>query len=57
MQKNLFCGTENESAIGHMNELSALSNLFSDDINKCTYSSNLFAIPKYIRLAFIYPSN
>jgi hypothetical protein len=37
VEKEPFCGTENESAIGHMNELSALSNLFSDDIKKCTY--------------------
>jgi hypothetical protein len=35
--KEPFCGTENESAMGHMNELSALSNLFSDDIKKHTY--------------------
>ena len=26
-----FCGTENESAVKHMNELSSLSSLFSDD--------------------------
>jgi hypothetical protein len=32
VEKEPFCGTENESAMGHMNELSALSNLFSDDI-------------------------
>jgi hypothetical protein len=37
VEKEHFCGTENESAIGHMNELSALSNLFSDDIKKHTY--------------------
>jgi hypothetical protein len=39
VEKEPFCGTENESAIGHssMNELSALSNLFSDDIKKHTY--------------------
>jgi hypothetical protein len=37
VEKEPFCGTESESAIGHMNELSALSNLFSDDIKKCTY--------------------
>jgi hypothetical protein len=36
-EKEPFCGTENESAIGHMNEHSALSNLFFDDIKKCTY--------------------
>jgi hypothetical protein len=32
-----FCGTENESAMEHMNELSTLSNLFSDDIKLHTY--------------------
>jgi hypothetical protein len=37
VEKEPFCGTKNESAIGHMNELSALSNLFSDDIKKHTY--------------------
>jgi hypothetical protein len=37
VEKEPFCGTENESALGHMNELSALSNLFSDDIKKRTY--------------------
>ena len=29
-----FCGTENESAMEHMNELSSLSSLLSDDIKK-----------------------
>jgi hypothetical protein len=38
VEKEPFCGTENESAMGHMNELSALSNLFSDDIKLRTYS-------------------
>jgi hypothetical protein len=37
VEKEPFCGTENESAMGHMNELSALSNLFSNDIKKDTY--------------------
>jgi hypothetical protein len=37
VEKEPFCGTKNESAMGHMNELSALSNLFSDDIKKHTY--------------------
>jgi hypothetical protein len=32
-----FCGTKNESAMEHMNELSSLSNLFSDDTKLCTY--------------------
>jgi hypothetical protein len=32
VEKEPFCGTENESAMEHMNELSTLSNLFSDDI-------------------------
>jgi hypothetical protein len=37
VEKEPFCGTENESDMGHMNELSALSNLFSDDIKMRTY--------------------
>jgi hypothetical protein len=37
VQKEPFCGTENESAMGHMNGLSTLSNLFSDDIKLRTY--------------------
>jgi hypothetical protein len=37
VKKEPFCGTKNESAMGHMNELSALSNLFSDDTKMCTY--------------------
>jgi hypothetical protein len=37
VEKEPFCGTENKSAMGHMNELSALSNLFSDDIKLRTY--------------------
>jgi hypothetical protein len=32
VEKTLFCGTKDESAMEHMNELSTLSNLFSDDI-------------------------
>jgi hypothetical protein len=37
VEKEPFCGTENESAMGHMNELSSLSNLFSDDTKLRTY--------------------
>jgi hypothetical protein len=37
VEKEPFCGTENESAMEHMNELSSLSNLFSDDTKLCTY--------------------
>jgi hypothetical protein len=37
VEKEPFCGTEKESAIGHMNELSAWSNLFYNDIKKRTY--------------------
>jgi hypothetical protein len=37
VEKEPFCGIENESAMGHMNELSALSNLFSDDTKLHTY--------------------
>ena len=34
IEKEPFCGTENESVVEHMNELSTLSSLFSDDIKK-----------------------
>jgi hypothetical protein len=37
VEKTPFCGTENDSAMEHMNELSTLSNLFSDDIKLRTY--------------------
>jgi hypothetical protein len=37
IEKEPFCGTKNESVVGHMNELSALSNLFSDDTKLRTY--------------------
>jgi hypothetical protein len=37
VEKEPFCGTENESAMGHINELSSLSNLFSDDTKLLTY--------------------
>jgi hypothetical protein len=37
IEKEPFCGTENESAMEHMNELSSLSNLFSDDTKLRTY--------------------
>jgi hypothetical protein len=37
VEKAPFCGTENESAMEHMNELSTLSNLFSNDIKLRTY--------------------
>ncbi|KAK1699063.1 hypothetical protein QYE76_015760 [Lolium multiflorum] len=37
IEKTPFCGTEKESAVEHMNELSTLSSLFSDDIKKRTY--------------------
>jgi hypothetical protein len=37
VEKEPFCSIENESAMGHMNELSALSNIFSDDTKLCTY--------------------
>jgi hypothetical protein len=43
VEKEPFCGTKNESAMGHMNELSALSNLFSDDTKLRTYFvANIF---------------
>jgi hypothetical protein len=37
IEKTRFCGTKDESAMEHMNELSTLSNLFSDDIKLRTY--------------------
>jgi hypothetical protein len=37
VEKEPFCATENESAMEHMNELSSLSNLFSDDTKLRTY--------------------
>ncbi|KAK1644203.1 hypothetical protein QYE76_062008 [Lolium multiflorum] len=37
VEKTPFCGTEKESAVEHMTELSTLSGLFSDDIKMCTY--------------------
>jgi hypothetical protein len=37
VEKEPFCGTKNESAMGHMNELSSLSNLFSNDTKLRTY--------------------
>ena len=33
-EKEPFCGTKSESDVEHMNELSTLSNLFSDDKKK-----------------------
>ncbi|KAK1650692.1 hypothetical protein QYE76_068497 [Lolium multiflorum] len=37
IEKTPFCGTEKESAVEHMNELSTLSSLFSDDVKMRTY--------------------
>ncbi|KAK1668460.1 hypothetical protein QYE76_056619 [Lolium multiflorum] len=37
VEKTPFCGTEKESAVEHMIELSTLSSLFSDDVKKRTY--------------------
>ena len=37
VEREPFCSTENESAIGHMNELSSMSSLFSDDDKKRMY--------------------
>jgi hypothetical protein len=37
IEKDPFCGIEGESAMAHMNELSTLSNVFSDDIKLRTY--------------------
>jgi hypothetical protein len=42
-EKEPFCGTKNESSMGHMNELSSLSNLFSNDTKLRTYFvANIF---------------
>ncbi|KAK1666206.1 hypothetical protein QYE76_054365 [Lolium multiflorum] len=37
VEKTPFCGTEKESAVEHMTELSTLSGVFSDDVKMCTY--------------------
>jgi hypothetical protein len=37
VEKDPFCGTEGESAMAHMNDLSTLSNVFSDDIKLRIY--------------------
>jgi hypothetical protein len=37
VEKTPFCGTKDESAMKHMNELSTLRNLFFDDIKLRTY--------------------
>ncbi|KAK1612963.1 hypothetical protein QYE76_036636 [Lolium multiflorum] len=37
VEKAPFCGTEKESAVEHMNELSSMSSLFSDDVKMRTY--------------------
>lgn len=37
VEKEPFCGAENKSVVEHMNELSTLSSLFSDDIKKRSY--------------------
>ncbi|KAK1693139.1 hypothetical protein QYE76_009836 [Lolium multiflorum] len=37
VEKTPFCGTEKESAVEHMTELSTLSGVFSDDVKMRTY--------------------
>src|SRR3954465_13206473 len=37
VEKEKFCGTENESVVAHMNELSTMSALFSDDFKMRKY--------------------
>src|SRR3954466_14574323 len=37
VEKEPFCGTENESSMAHMNELSTMSALFSDDFKMRKY--------------------
>src|SRR3954471_6730687 len=37
VEKEPFCGTENESAVAHMNELSTMSALFSDEFKMRKY--------------------
>src|SRR4051812_15029888 len=43
VEKDHFSGTENESAMKHMNELAALSNAFSDDTKMRTYFITIFS--------------
>src|SRR3954449_11034965 len=42
VEKNIFYGIENEDAMKHMNELAALSNVFSDDTKMRTYFITIF---------------
>ena len=37
VEKDPFCGIDDESAMEHMNKLSTLSSLFSDDTKLRTY--------------------
>src|SRR3954463_4792122 len=37
VEKEPFCGTENENVVAHMNELSTMSTLFSDDFKMRKY--------------------
>ena len=37
VEKEPFCGTENESVLAHMNEISTMSALFSDDFKMRKY--------------------
>ena len=37
VEKDPFCGIDDESAMQHMNKLSTLSSLFSDDTKLRTY--------------------
>src|SRR3954465_9248195 len=46
VEKEPFCGTENESVVAHMNELSTMSALFSDDFKMCKYFvTKIFPFP------------
>src|SRR3954463_3172840 len=37
VEKEPFCGTETERVVAHMNELSTMSSLFSNDFKMCKY--------------------
>src|SRR3954469_6877572 len=40
VEKEPFCGTKNDSAVAHMNDLSTMSALFSDDFKMHKYFVN-----------------
>ena len=48
VEKDPFCGIDDESAMEHMNKLSTLSSLFSDDTKLRTYFVTKF-FPFYLK--------